>query len=144
VHVPRWLLRILWLEDRALSRLSGGRWALPNASGGEVRTLFLRTVGRKTGQKRRNGLFYLEDGPNLVVVASNAGRANDPSWWLNLQAHPDTEVEVRKEVRTVRARQASPAEAKRLYQLFVDALPQYGDYRERAGRDIPVVILEPR
>jgi F420H(2)-dependent quinone reductase len=144
MNTPRWLLRILWLEDRALSWLSGGRLAFPNASGGEVRTLFLRTVGRKTGQKRRNGLYFVEDGPNLVVVASNAGRANDPSWWLNLQAHPDTEVEVRKEVRTVRARQASPADAKRLYQRFVDALPQYGDYRKRAKREIPVVILEPR
>ena len=144
MNVPRWLMRIVWLEDRALSRLSGGRWALPNASGGEVRTLFLRTVGRKTGQKRRNGLYFLEDGPNLVVVASNAGRAADPSWWLNLKAHPETEVELGKEVRPVLARQATPAEAKRLYQRFVDALPQYGDYRKRAKREIPVVILEPR
>jgi F420H(2)-dependent quinone reductase len=144
MNVPRWLLRIVWLEDRALSRLSGGRWAVPNASGGEVRTLFLRTVGRKTGQKRRNGLYYVQDRENLVVVASNAGRADDPSWWLNLKAHPDTEVEVRKEVRPIHARQATPAEATRLYQRFVDALPQYGDYRKRAKRDIPVVILEPR
>ena len=109
-----------------------------------MRTLFLRTVGRKTGQKRRNGLYYLEDGPNLVVVASNAGRADDPGWWLNLKAHPDIEVEVGKEVRQVHARQATSAEAKRLYQRFVDALPQYGDYRKRTARDIPVVILEPR
>ncbi len=109
-----------------------------------MRTLFLRTVGRKTGQKRRNGLYFLEDGPDLVVVASNAGRADDPSWWLNLEAHPDTEVEVGKDVRKVHARQANPAEAKRLYQRFVDALPQYGDYRKRTKRDIPVVILEPR
>ena len=55
--VPRWLLQILWLEDRVLSRLTGGRMALPNLSGGAVRTLFLHTVGRRTGQKRRNGLY---------------------------------------------------------------------------------------
>lgn len=142
--IPRWLLRILWLEDRALSKLSGGRWALPNSSGGIVRTLFLHTRGRKTGQKRRNGLYYVEDGPNLVVVASNAGQDEDPSWWLNLKAHPDTEVEVGKEVRPVHARQADAAEAKRLYPRFVESLPQYGDYRRRTTREIPVVILEPR
>lgn len=141
---PRWLLRILWLEDRALSKLSGGRMALPNGSGGTVRTLFLRTKGRKTGESRRNGLYYVEDGPNLVVVASNAGRDADPSWWLNLQAHPDTEVEVGKEVRAVHARQAAPDEAARLYEQFVTALPQYGGYREGTSREIPVVILEPR
>ena len=62
MNLPRWLLEIFWLEDRALSRLSGGRWTLPNASGGSVRTLFLHTEGRKTGQKRRNGLYYVVDG----------------------------------------------------------------------------------
>jgi deazaflavin-dependent oxidoreductase (nitroreductase family) len=144
VNSPRWLLRILWLEDRALSKLSGGRMTLPNGSGGAVRTLFLRLTGRKTGQPRRNGLYYVEDGPNLVVVASNAGRDQDPSWWLNLQAHPDAEVEVGKEARPVHARQASPEDAARLYKRFAAALPQYADYREKTTRPIPVVILEPR
>jgi deazaflavin-dependent oxidoreductase (nitroreductase family) len=144
VNTPRWLLRILWLEDRALSKLSGGRMALPNGSGGAVRTLFLRTKGRKTGANRRNGLYYVDDGPNLVIVASNAGRDQDPAWWLNLQAHPDAEVEVGKEVRAVHARRASPEEAARLYERFIAGLPQYAGYRERTTREIPVVILEPR
>jgi F420H(2)-dependent quinone reductase len=144
VNTPRWMLRILWLEDRALSRVSGGRWALPNQSGGKVRTLFLRTTGRTTGQKRRNGLYYLEDGQNLVVVASNAGRDEDPSWWLNLKANPDTEVEVGKTVRRVHARQATAEESGPLYQRFVDGLPQYDGYRKRTSRPIPVVVLEPR
>jgi deazaflavin-dependent oxidoreductase (nitroreductase family) len=142
--VPRWLLRILWVEDRALSRLTGGRLTMPNGTGGRVRTLFLHTVGRTTGQRRRNGLYYVEDGPNLVVVASNAGRDDDPSWWKNLQASPDTEVEVGKAVRPVHARQATVEEAARLYERFVVALPQYEDYRQRTTREIPVVILEPR
>ncbi len=144
MSAPRWLLRILWLEDRALSRLSGGRLVFPNSSGGAVRTLFLRTTGRKTGQQRRNGLYYVEDGPNLVIVASNAGRDEDPAWWRNLRTHPDTEVEVGREVRQVHARQAAPAEAARLYERFVTALPQYADYRRSTTREIPVVILEPR
>jgi len=38
-------------------------------------------------------LFYLEDGPNFVVVASNAGDNADPQWWKNLQATPDASVE---------------------------------------------------
>jgi deazaflavin-dependent oxidoreductase (nitroreductase family) len=142
--IPRWLLRILWLEDRILSRLTGGRVALPNASDGSVQTLFLHTVGRTTGKKRRNGLYYLEDGANLVVVASNAGEDEDPAWWKNLQASPDTDVEVGSQTRAVHARRATAVEAGRLYDRFVEALPQYGDYRRRTTREIPVVILEPR
>jgi deazaflavin-dependent oxidoreductase (nitroreductase family) len=118
--------------------------ALPNGSGGAVRTLFLRTTGRKTGEPRRNGLYYVEEGPNLVIVASNAGHDQDPAWWLNLQAHPDAAVEVGKDVRQVHARQATPEEAARLYGRFVTGLPQYADYRRRTRREIPVVILEPR
>ena len=60
------------------------------------------------------------------------------------QGNPDTEVEVGKEVRRVHARQAGSTDAKRLYDRFVEALPQYGDYRKRTTREIPVVILEPR
>jgi deazaflavin-dependent oxidoreductase (nitroreductase family) len=142
--VPRWLLHILWIEDRALSRISGGRFTVPNASGGQVRTLFLHTVGRTTGKHRRNGLYYVVDGDNLVVVASNAGRDDDPAWWLNLQIHPDTEVEVGKERRAVRARRATAEEAGPLYERFVAALPQYDEYRRKTTREIPVVILEPR
>jgi deazaflavin-dependent oxidoreductase (nitroreductase family) len=106
--------------------------------------LFLHTVGRRTGRPRRIGLYYLEDGPNLVVVASNAGEDVEPAWWRNLEASPDAEVEVGTERRTVHARRASPAEAGPLYERFVAALPQYDDYRKRTSREIAVVILEPR
>lgn len=141
---PRWLLRIFWLEDRVVSRLTGGRLTLPNGSRGQARTLFLHTVGRATGRLRRNGLYYVEAGPNLVVVASNAGEDTDPAWWRNLQAHPDAEVEVGTERRAVHARRATPVEAGPLYERFVTALPQYEGYRRRTTREIPVVILEPR
>jgi deazaflavin-dependent oxidoreductase (nitroreductase family) len=144
LRVPRWLLRIFWLEDRILSRLTGGRMALPNGSDGAIRTLFLRTVGRRSGQARRTGLYYVEDGVNLAVVASNTGEDEDPAWWLNLQARPDAEVELGREVRPIRARRAAPEESTRVYAQFEEALPQYTDYRVRTTREIPVVILEPR
>jgi len=144
MNPPRRLLRIFWLGDRVLSQLSGGRTSVPNGSGGAVRTLFLRTVGRTSGQPRRNGLYYVEDGPNLAVVASNAGEDEDPAWWLNLQANPDAEVEVGREVRPINARWATPDEEDRVYTRFVEALPQYAEYRRRTTRHIPVAILEPR
>ena len=141
---PRWLLRIVWAEDRLLSRLTGGRLSMPSFSGGILRTLFLRTVGRKSGQPRRNGLYYVDDGPNLAVVASNVGEDNDPAWWLNLRARPDAEVEIGGTRRAVRARRATPDEADRVYARFVAGQSQYAEYRRRTSREITVVILEPR
>lgn len=141
---PRWVFRIAWLLDNATSRLSGGRLILPNPSRGKVNTLFLRSTGRTTGQVRRNGLYYVERGPDLVVVASNSGEETDPAWWSNLEAHPDAEVELGTRIRRVRARKATADEATPLYERFVDALPPYDEYRRRTTRAIPVVILEPR
>ena len=106
--------------------------------------LFLHTVGRKSGQPRVNGLFYLDDGPDLVVVASNAGADSDPAWLSNLQAQPDAEVELAGRRRPVRGRAATADEEARLWPRLDVANPDYAAYRAKARRPIPVVILEPR
>ncbi len=106
--------------------------------------LFLHTVGRKSGQPRVNGLFYIDDGSDLVAVASNAGADRDPAWWLNLLDQPDAEVELAGRRRPVRARAATPEEAARLWPRLVAANPDFAEYRARVTRPIPIVVLEPR
>jgi deazaflavin-dependent oxidoreductase (nitroreductase family) len=114
------------------------------ARGHKIGTLFLHSTGRKTGQPRVNGLFYLEDGSNLVVVASNAGADADPAWWLNLRDRPDAEVEIGGRRRPVLARPATSDEAARLWPRLDVANPDYVTYRAKVTRPIHVVILEPR
>jgi deazaflavin-dependent oxidoreductase (nitroreductase family) len=109
-----------------------------------MKTLHLRTTGRRSGKARRTPLYYVEDGDDLAVVTSNAGRDHEPAWWLNLQAQPDAEVEVRKDVRPVRARKATAAEQKRLWPEFVAGLRNYAAYQKKTDRKIVVVKLEPR
>jgi deazaflavin-dependent oxidoreductase (nitroreductase family) len=109
-----------------------------------VQTLHLRTVGRRTGIARRTPLYYVEDGDNLAIVTSNGGRDPEPAWWLNLQAVPDAEVDVRKETRPVRARRSTRAEDDRLWPQFVAGLRNYAAYKRKTDREIVVVILEPR
>jgi deazaflavin-dependent oxidoreductase (nitroreductase family) len=103
---PRPILRIGWAVHKALHRLSGGRLST-NRPNERVGTLFLVSRGRKTGTLRRNGLYFVEDGPAFAVVASNAGEDADPSWWLNLQATPDADVELGTRRIPVRARPLS-------------------------------------
>lgn len=128
---------------RAIRRVSGGRLGTVTARGDRLGTLFLHTVGRKSGQPRVNGLYYIVDGADLVVVASNAGAAIDPAWWLNLQDRPEAEVEIAAERRHVRARAATEDEAARLWPRLDAAYPEYAAYRARTPRPIQVVILEP-
>jgi deazaflavin-dependent oxidoreductase (nitroreductase family) len=141
---PRPILRLVWWLHQAVRRVSGGRLGTSRARDDRVGTLYLHTTGRKTGQPRVNALFYLVDGADLVVVASNGGADTDPAWWLNLGEKQDAGVEIVGQRRAVRARPATAEETARLWPRLVAANPDYAAYRATARRPIPVVILEPR
>ena len=53
----------------------------------------LTTIGRKSGKPRTTMLTTpLEEGDNVVLVASYGGDDRDPKWYSNLVANPDVEV----------------------------------------------------
>ena len=106
--------------------------------------LLLDHVGAKSEERRTAALVYLEDGPNVAIIASKGGHPNHPAWFHNLMAHPDVTVQIGKQRRAVRARVASPEERSRLWPRAVKAWSGYRSYQERTAREIPVIILEPR
>jgi len=132
------------MAHRMIHRASGGRIGSGQpAAGDKVGTLFLTSRGRTSGQPRRTGLYYLDDGRNFVVVASNAGADHDPAWWANLQATPKATVDVGTATTPVIARAATDEERARLWPRLVAAKPSYAEYARTVSRPIPVVILEP-
>jgi deazaflavin-dependent oxidoreductase (nitroreductase family) len=135
----RWLLAMITRAHRFLYLRSGGRL------GGRalwLHFLLLNHQGRKTGITRFTPLLYVEEGGRWIVVASNAGDDRDPAWWLNLQARPEARIQVGRELVDVKARPASPTESEYLWPGLEAAYPYYPEYRERAAREIPIVILE--
>jgi deazaflavin-dependent oxidoreductase (nitroreductase family) len=143
VIAPRWAYRLLWAAHGFVDRLSGGRLSTRRPRGNRLGLLYLETLGRRSGRPRRNALYYLERGPNLLVIASNAGASAQPAWWLNLQAWPRATVTIARVTRPVRARVATTDEAADAWRRFTDASRQYEDYRSATHRSIPVVVLEP-
>ena len=108
-----------------------------------VPTLLLTTRGRKSGKLRRTALIYGEDGEGrYVLVASKGGAPEHPSWYLNLAAHLEVEVQVGADKFAARARTADAQEKPRLWQLMTSIWPDYDGYQKKTGRDIPVVIVE--
>ena len=105
----------------------------------------LTTIGRRSGRARRAALGYFEDGPNLVTMAMNGWGDAEPAWWLNLQANPDTTVELADGTRTVRGRAATPEERPRLWARWAeyDGEENLGSWAARRSRQTAVVILEP-
>lgn len=132
----------------AVFRLTNGRvgntWRVGAGWRKPVPTLLLDHVGRRSGTRFTTPLLYLEDGPDLVVVASQGGLPKNPQWYLNLLAHPDTEVHLPREVRRVRARVADPEERAALWPRLVDLYADFEKYARWTDREIPVVVLEPR
>jgi deazaflavin-dependent oxidoreductase (nitroreductase family) len=106
--------------------------------------LLLDHYGAKSGKKRTSPLVYLEDGEDLVIVASKGGSPRHPAWFHNLRANPDTTVQVGSERLHVHAREASPGERPRLWRKALEVYRGYEGYQRRTGRKIPVVVLEPR
>lgn len=103
--------------------------------------LLLTTRGRKTNKQRTVPLLYLADGDDWVLVASNGGATKHPTWWLNLQSHPEAQIQVREIKQRVRAEKANAEEKRRLWPSLVAMYPGYKKYQEITNRDIPVVIL---
>lgn len=105
--------------------------------------LLLTTKGRKSNKQRTVPLLYLADGDNIVLVASNGGATKHPTWWLNLQANPEAQIQVSGSKQRVRAEQGSAEEKRRLWPQLTAMYPGYKNYQEITNRDIPVVILHP-
>src|SRR4051812_24195307 len=58
-------------------------------------TLLLTTRGRKSGKLYRTALIFGEEGGRYLLVASNGGSPEDPSWYRNLVDNPEVEVQVK-------------------------------------------------
>jgi F420H(2)-dependent quinone reductase len=143
---PRFVIRAAWIIHRALLRVLGRRRALRPATEKSWGMMRLTTVGRKSGRERSAILGYYEDGPNLVTMAMNGWGEPEPAWWLNLQAHPDTTVDLRDRTLAVRGRAATAEERPRLWEIWgrYDGPEDLEAWASRRPRETAVVILEPR
>lgn len=109
-----------------------------------VPSLLLTTTGRKSGKRYLFPLFYGSVGDSYIVVASKGGAPEHPGWYRNLVADPHVEVQVGTKKLAAIARTATGAERERLWDLAIKFWPPYVDYQTKsAGREIPVVVLDP-
>ena len=115
----------------------------PMGGPGVLPTLLLTTTGRKSGEPRALPLIYGTHGDSHVVIASKGGMPSHPIWYLNLEAKPECELQVGAVHVSARARTAEGEERERIWKKMAEIYPPYTEYQERAGRVIPVVVLDP-
>lgn len=100
--------------------------------------------GAKSGVTRHIPLMYVPYKKGVILVASMGGAPRHPTWYYNLLAHPDIEVQVKDRILNLRAMRASREEKTNVWPLCVERYPDYDLYQHRTDRDIPVFICEPR
>lgn len=140
---PRRFVRLAWYAHRGLFHVTGGRVGLWRPRNNRWGTLRLTTTGRRTGKTRSVILGYFEDGPNLVTLAMNGWADSEPSWWLNLQEHPEARVELADGPCTVRSRGADGEERSRLWSRWREIDPKLDAFAALRSSETAVVILEP-
>lgn len=123
-------------------RATGGR--LGQRFRGGPPMLLLDHTGAHSGLLRTTPLVYVEDGSDVVLIASKGGYPRNPAWFHNLVAHPDTTVQIGSQRRAVHARVADAQERARLWPKAVAVYPGYDGYQRRTRREIPIVILQRR
>jgi deazaflavin-dependent oxidoreductase (nitroreductase family) len=135
----RWLLALITRIHRFVYTKTGGRLGAKLLW---MQMLLLVTTGRKSGREYQTPLLCIEDAGRFIVVASNGGDPRDPAWWLNLQARPEAMIQSGRERIAVKWRKAEGSEDADLWAKLTKAYAFFPQYREKAGREVPVVILE--
>jgi deazaflavin-dependent oxidoreductase (nitroreductase family) len=105
--------------------------------------LLLHHVGAKSGESRIAPLAYLADGDRYVIFASKGGAPENPGWYHNLLANPQTKIEVGGQEIAVVAYEADAAEREVLYNRQAELQPQFAEYQSKTTRKIPAVVLAP-
>jgi len=117
--------------------------------------LLLHHAGAKSGVSRVNPVAYLPDDRGYLIWAANGGAPNNPSWYHNLKAHPNTRIEVGSETIEVGsetievgsetidvvAEEATGTERERLFAKAADRYPQLHDLAHKTDRVIPMIVL---
>ncbi|MFI5610375.1 nitroreductase/quinone reductase family protein [Amycolatopsis sp. NPDC051903] len=98
-------------------------------------------VGAKSGRRYITPVECLETGGRIFIFASFGGSEKNPSWYYNLRAHPDIEIELGEEKFAAVATEITGKERDDIYDEQVVRMPVFGDYQRRTERLIPVIEI---
>ena len=125
----RFNVLVYWISPEATSRARGKRH------------LLLTTTGARSKRRRTLPLTCMIDGEDLYVVASNWGGNRHPAWWYNVNANSIVSVQFGAERRRMRAHTLSGDDRESIWPRLVDYNPNWQEYQDQVGREIPVVRL---
>ena len=141
MSVAQTMMRVGTNLHGKLVKLTGG------LGGGteDGKVLVLKHTGARSGTVRETPVMFLNhDDGGYVIAASMGGAPNNPAWYHNLKANPDTTVHVGSDDVAVTAREVTGAEYDELWSRFSALDKRWEQYRSRTDRRIPLLHLQSR
>lgn len=110
------------------------------------RLVLLHHVGAKSGQSMVTPVMHVRKGADIwYVAASKGGAPSNPSWFYNLLAHPDIDIETPDDGTVpVHVTQLHGAQRDTAYAQFKAMSPRFIQYELNTTRTIPVLQLTRR
>jgi len=143
--ISEFQMKVMKLVMRPFSRFNASRYrksqgrSMGEFQGREICVASMK--GARSGKLRHVPLMHVPYKDGVLLVASLGGAPKHPTWYHNLVANPDIEVQVKDRVLSLRA---SPEEKAELWPICVEHYPDFDLYQRRTQRDIPVFVCEPR
>ena len=132
-----------WVRDQvALYESSGGTRGTTLRDTG-LPVVVITSRGARSGKLRKNPVMRVEHDGRYAAVASMGGAPTHPTWYYNLRAHPEVELQDGPTKQNMVAREVTGDEREVWWRRAVAAYPAYADYQRKTDREIPVFILEP-
>ena len=106
--------------------------------------LMITTPGRRTGVLHSTCVRYLDTADGFLVWGTASGAPRDPDWFRNLRKAKIADIQIKAKTLQVRPRELLGEERDAVWKDVVLAqAPEVEKYAQRAGRTIPVALLQP-
>ncbi len=139
------MARVLRYLDRLVVSLSAGRASLTSLLT-DLPVVMVTTTGARSGLPRTSPLAPIRDPEHagrFALIASNFGQHHFPAWYFNLKKNPRAVCTVDGRREPYVAYEAAGDEYDRFWGYAVDIYFGYALYKQRAGRRIPIMVMEP-
>jgi deazaflavin-dependent oxidoreductase (nitroreductase family) len=106
--------------------------------------LLITVPGRRTGVLHSTCVRYLDTPEGLLVWGTASGASRDPDWFRNLRKAKTADVQIKAKTLQVRPHEVIGMQRDKAWNdIILARAPEVAKHAERAGRTIPVALLEP-
>ncbi len=132
-----------WVRDQVEEYESSGGTRANTLRDTGLPIVVVTSVGAKSGKLRKTPLMRVEHDGSYALVASKGGAPEHPTWYANLVAHPEIELQDGPAPRSMTVRLLEGDERAAWWDRSVAAFSTYAQYQANTDREIPVFLAEP-